>query len=100
MEWVCSRTVLAHGCTFTYTGQMRGGRCHGFGRASSLDGSSYDGQWQEGKRQGQGITKKRDGGTDEGRWEKDKRQGPFICTDVRYEGKNLSVVFKDGEQIE
>jgi hypothetical protein len=61
-EWVSSLTVPAatgHE-EFTYTGQMRGGARHGFGRASySGTGTyvSYDGQWREDKKCGQGITR-------------------------------------------
>jgi hypothetical protein len=81
MEWVSSRTVPA-ACEedeYTYTGQMRRGMSHGFGRASWARAlESYDGQWEEGKRQGQGIYQYSDGDIYVGQWEDGKRHGQGV----------------------
>ncbi|KAJ1438576.1 hypothetical protein B484DRAFT_444472, partial [Ochromonadaceae sp. CCMP2298] len=68
MEWVSSRTVNAgtKDEEFKYTGQIP---CHGFGRASWVDGDCYDGQWKEGQHGGQGIFKWSNGDCYEGQWE-------------------------------
>jgi hypothetical protein len=120
MEWVSSRTVPAAGAMreYTYTGQMRGGECFGFGRASWGTGGyeSYDGQWKEGKKHGQGILRIGNGDSYEGQWEDDemhgqgvykwgsgdseegryeenKRQGPFIRTNA--DGSRSTRVYED-----
>ncbi|KAJ1443467.1 hypothetical protein B484DRAFT_441549 [Ochromonadaceae sp. CCMP2298] len=60
MQWASSQTI--HTTTnddwgdCTYTGQMRGGKRHGFGRASWATGTlkSYDGQWKDDEFHGRG----------------------------------------------
>ncbi|KAJ1404714.1 hypothetical protein B484DRAFT_457230 [Ochromonadaceae sp. CCMP2298] len=112
VEWVSSFTFPAtdqYG-EFTYTGQIRAGRCHGFGRASwatvrlatrrlktydgqwkegnwcgrgvfrHSNGDSFDGQWVEDKKHGQGVFRCANGDREEGRWVGEKRQGKFIFT--------------------
>jgi hypothetical protein len=98
MEWVSSRTVPDLNRAFTYTGQMRGGKCHGFGRASWATGDyvSYDGQWKDGKMHGQGILKERDGCIYEGQWKEGKMQGQGICklsNGASYEYSNGASIF-------
>ncbi|KAJ1429606.1 hypothetical protein B484DRAFT_318268, partial [Ochromonadaceae sp. CCMP2298] len=65
-----------------YTGQMRGGQFHGFGRQSWAAGwgGTHDGLWIEGKSNGHGIQKFGDGRIFEGQWKDGKRGGTFICT--------------------
>jgi hypothetical protein len=86
VEWVSSRFIPEtdeyEECT--YTGQMRGGECDGFGRASYLIGDyeSYDGQWKEDAWHGQGLLKGRNGNVYNGQWKDDKKhgQGIFMCS--------------------
>jgi hypothetical protein len=120
MEWVSSRAVPATDeiLECTYTGQMLGGKSHGFGRASWetgdidsydgqwkdgkghghgvlnwSDGDSYEGQWKDDMMHGQGIYKNMSGDIHEGRWIKDLKQGRFICTRVDFTRWNE--VYKD-----
>ncbi|KAJ1427073.1 hypothetical protein B484DRAFT_299202, partial [Ochromonadaceae sp. CCMP2298] len=60
-----------------YTGQMRGGKLHGFGRTSWATGKieSYDGQWRDNERQGRAILKWRNGRSYEGCWKDDRKHG-------------------------
>mmetsp|Transcript_27538 Transcript_27538/g.62443 ORF Transcript_27538/g.62443 Transcript_27538/m.62443 type:complete len:485 (+) Transcript_27538:41-1495(+) len=94
MEWVSSRSYPAAdgNAGSTYTGQMRGGRCHGFGRASWAAGryQTYDGQWKEGKKSGHALMNYRSGDTYEGDFGEDGRHGRGVSrysTGERYEGQ-------------
>jgi hypothetical protein len=105
MVWVSSRIIPAVNGqpVSTYTGQMREGKFHGFGRVSfapsfsfSYDGqwkehkmhghgirkfpngNSYDGEWQENKQHGQGVYKYISGDSYDGQWEGDKQHGQGI----------------------
>jgi hypothetical protein len=69
IEWVSSRTIPGDIYEeFTYTGQMRGGKFHGFGRVSWTKSEvwSCDGQWREGMSHGHANMKWRDGRSYEG----------------------------------
>mmetsp|Transcript_6153 Transcript_6153/g.14143 ORF Transcript_6153/g.14143 Transcript_6153/m.14143 type:complete len:417 (-) Transcript_6153:241-1491(-) len=96
LEWVSSRVVpeeeYEEDETFTYTGQMRGEKCHGFGRASWAAGryQTYDGQWKEGKKSGHALMNYRSGDTYEGDFGEDGRHGRGVSrysTGERYEGQ-------------
>eukprot|EP00601_Ochromonadales_sp_CCMP2298_P031327 CAMPEP_0173346854 /NCGR_PEP_ID=MMETSP1144-20121109/12797_1 /TAXON_ID=483371 /ORGANISM="non described non described, Strain CCMP2298" /LENGTH=300 /DNA_ID=CAMNT_0014294211 /DNA_START=136 /DNA_END=1034 /DNA_ORIENTATION=- len=90
VEWVSSFTFPAtdqYG-EFTYTGQIRAGRCHGFGRASwatvrlaTRRLKTYDGQWKEGNWCGRGVFRHSNGDSFDGQWVEDKKhgQGVFRC---------------------
>eukprot|EP00601_Ochromonadales_sp_CCMP2298_P000067 CAMPEP_0173180936 /NCGR_PEP_ID=MMETSP1141-20130122/7001_1 /TAXON_ID=483371 /ORGANISM="non described non described, Strain CCMP2298" /LENGTH=317 /DNA_ID=CAMNT_0014103859 /DNA_START=105 /DNA_END=1058 /DNA_ORIENTATION=- len=118
-EWVSSRTFPAaeEYEESTYTGQMRGGKFHGFGRLSSATGKSYDGQWKEGKKCGQGLYKWSDGDSYEGHfkdgglhgqgvfkhsngeilegtWRDCKKQGGFVFT--KADGTRYKSFYKNG----
>jgi hypothetical protein len=80
MEWVSSRTVPAAGGTegYIYTGQMRAGVSHGFGRANE-EYFSYDGQWKEGKYHGRGCWEFMiDRNCYDGQWEEDLMHGQGV----------------------
>jgi hypothetical protein len=91
VEWVSSRPLpAANGLpAHTYTGQMRGGMFHGFGRASFGTGAyeSYDGQWKEDEAHGQGVMKYSNGSSDEGRWEEG----------LEVDGTRYNRVYEDGK---
>ncbi|KAJ1428286.1 hypothetical protein B484DRAFT_305888, partial [Ochromonadaceae sp. CCMP2298] len=63
-----------------YTGQMRGGKHNGFGKASWATGiyEGYDGQWKDDKRHGHGIAKWYAGDIYAGQWEEGWKQGQFV----------------------
>jgi hypothetical protein len=99
-EWLTRTLSCNTGDTFIYTGQMRGGRCDGFGRASFSAADhvdkNFDGQWKNGSRHGYGFAEDRNGDSDEGRWVTSKRQGRFIHT--KADGTRYESMYKDNVQ--
>jgi hypothetical protein len=92
MEWVITNPIISADGevpAYTYTGQMREGECHGFGRASygRVEGGqvarasweSYDGQWKEGRWHGQGILKTGFRDIYIGQWKNHQMHGQGIC---------------------
>jgi hypothetical protein len=51
-----------------YTGQMRGGKAHGYGVMEYADGDRYEGEWYDDKKHGYGKYTYADGRFREGMW--------------------------------
>ena len=79
--------------TERYEGEMRGGRSHGRGTYTFVDGRRYEGEWVDGKAHGHGVITHPRGGSYEGEFKKNKFHGYGIRTyynDTRFEGQFIA----------
>jgi hypothetical protein len=75
-----------------YTGCIKDGKMHGFGKLAWLTGTIYEGEWINNKIHGSGTFKKADGSVYVGSWEDGMKNGTGILTWTNgdaYEGEYM-----------
>jgi len=63
-----------------YKGEMQGGRRHGRGKQTWINGKTYEGQWRDGMMHGKGTFRFTDGRSYEGDYVNDKKHGAGTFT--------------------
>ena len=81
--------------TGTYTGLLKDGKRHGYGRMELLNGDQYEGEWYKDRKHGFGTYIWEHGDVYKGQWQHDKRHGTGTYTLAN--GDTYSGSWKEGK---